>query len=140
MALINCSGKKPEVETVLWTNPSPTSSYAGNAVENLSDDITNYSKLKVGFRSHTSVDNVVYVTYNVDDIYHATTPTVPYYEFMGCSPSVTHVTSSSTINSARAFTFDTASTITFYHNLRLHNTTTAIYDDENIPIEIVGIN
>lgn len=49
-------------ETVLWTNPSPTSSFAGGTIADLSDDINNYDYLKFEYRHSTSVD----ILYNID--------------------------------------------------------------------------
>ena len=41
-------------ETVLWTNPSPTSTWVYTQMINLSDDYTKYKYLKVIFRNSTT--------------------------------------------------------------------------------------
>lgn len=40
------SNLKPQEETVLWENPSPTSNFSAQSVS-LSDDMTNYSYLRI---------------------------------------------------------------------------------------------
>lgn len=47
------SGSSGGTETVLWTNPSPTSTYSGDAVT-LSDNMTNYTYIKIVTRKSTN--------------------------------------------------------------------------------------
>lgn len=54
LAELKKKGGGAMTETVLWTNPSPTSTWTYTQMINLSDDYTNYKYLKVIFRKHTS--------------------------------------------------------------------------------------
>lgn len=53
MATMYPSKKTGFVETVLWTNSSPTSNFAQTDVD-LTDDISNYAYLKLKFKPKTS--------------------------------------------------------------------------------------
>lgn len=52
---------------MLWTNPSPTASFASQTV-NLSDNITNYKMLKFTFRHSNTVSDEVSVITEINDL------------------------------------------------------------------------
>ena len=53
-------------ETVLWTNPSPTSDFTSQSVA-ISDDINNYDYVKITFKSNKSTDKSNAVIIEVSD-------------------------------------------------------------------------
>ena len=55
-AAIGGGGGQP-TETTLWTNPSPSSSFAGQTVT-LSDDMTNYDYLKFTYKAVSTLDTL----------------------------------------------------------------------------------
>ena len=63
-------------ETTLWTNSSPTSSFAGQAVA-LSDDITNYDYIRVYWRYNTTDATEVSVLMSVSDFQESATSGKP---------------------------------------------------------------
>jgi len=56
MAWFKTGGGGSLSETVLWTNPSPTSSMSPSAARTLSDDISNYKYLKIYWRMTVNQD------------------------------------------------------------------------------------
>lgn len=76
MNLFECigGGNSELQETVLWTNSSPTSSFA-NQVVTLSDDINNYDYIKFYFRVSTSNGNSQNVIASVKDFKNLTDAT-----------------------------------------------------------------
>lgn len=68
MALFPCNvgGGGTLSETVLWTNPSPTASFAGQTIT-LSSDINNFKYLKIVCKLSTSNNTESSVMYAVDD-------------------------------------------------------------------------
>ena len=61
------SGGGSDTETVLWTNGSPTSSFAQKTVT-LSDNINNYDYIKMTFRYSTSDDTELVEIFPVENI------------------------------------------------------------------------
>lgn len=54
-------------ETVLWTNPSPTSDFTSQTVT-LSDDINNYAFIKIQFRRSIGDSTTANVIYAIEDL------------------------------------------------------------------------
>lgn len=67
-------------ETVLWTNSSPTSSFSAQAVT-LSDDMNNYTYLKVCWRMSTSDSTSMYILIPVAEFVSYTNDNNPYPAF-----------------------------------------------------------
>lgn len=61
MSMIRCLGTKTDVETVLWTNNSPTSTFSSQTIT-LSDDISNYSYIRIEGRFSDSDSQYLEVT------------------------------------------------------------------------------
>lgn len=68
MALFPCNvgGGGTLSETVLWTNPSPTASFAAQTIT-LSSDINNFKYLKIVYKLSTSNNTESYAIYAVDE-------------------------------------------------------------------------
>ena len=118
-------------ETVLWTNPSPTASFAGQTVT-LSDSIANYKYLKVKACYNGGYTNV------------AVSPLILVSEFMTIVPSTRRCTfnigNSSAGNSyySRAVQYVSPTSISFTDDWALKSNNTA--NTDVIPLEILGIN
>ena len=59
--------RQEETETTLWTNSSPTANFASQAVS-LSDDYTNYKRIRFYFRHNTTDDTEQCVEYKKEEI------------------------------------------------------------------------
>lgn len=80
MIFYRCSGLAPS-ETVLWTNPSPTSSFAAQTVT-LSDDINNYDYIKMVYKYSTSDSTELIEIFPVENININTTKRSTYLGVM----------------------------------------------------------
>lgn len=68
MSLYRCGGGGGMLEeTVLWTNPSPTSDFAAQTVT-LSDSISNYDYIKFEYLMHKNYSNKSSVVYKSEDV------------------------------------------------------------------------
>lgn len=117
-----------EISTSLWQNSSPTSGFVAQNVT-LSDDINNYSKIKVVFRAATDTSTEFSTIVDVSD-YLATGNTSGYY--LG---SCVYRHTSGLM--CKRFYYSNATTLAFSQTDQVAGTT----QDNNIvvPIEILGI-
>ena len=115
-------------ETVLWTNSSPTSSFADQTIT-LSDSIDNYSSLGVTFKLSTTEEMSCTIKLSVED-------------FKKCTNSATILNPASCAkisNLAYARRFYCASDTTIYFAASYRLNTSGTNNAANIPIQIIGI-
>lgn len=130
MALYRCGGgSEVYQETSLWTNSSPTSSFAAQTVT-LSDDVDNYDFIKVVMRASTSDATII-------------SETIPVAQFKQSSESAAsgvrgglsaRVSSKTCV---RSFYYSDDTTIGFTAGYQLNSTTAN--SSSCIPTEILGI-
>lgn len=115
-------------ETTLWTNPSPTSSFASQNVS-LSDNISNYDFIKIQFRVSTSVSNSASIIVSKEDLLTMTNATnTPKFALGAIESSVTHT---------RAGYYVSDTSINIGNTYRTNSTTT--YNAVCIPTEVIGM-
>lgn len=81
MAWYKCGGGGALSETVLWTNPSPTSNQAASTVS-LTDNISNYKYIKIYWKN---VSNGTWETSALVDVEEFTKWTSTYYAIGICA-------------------------------------------------------
>ena len=118
-------------ETSLWTNSAPTSSFASQQIT-LSDNMTNYTYIKIKIRRSTSVSTVHSVIFLVDDFTDFTNSAS---KMIGAIAN--YGTSSTTNRYARTIGYAAANIVSVSGSTRIGGTGT---DDVSlIPVEIIGI-
>lgn len=122
----------PNMETVLWTNSAPTSSFASQTVT-LSDSMDNYKYLAFKYRVNTSVEGDTTNIYSVEDI----------HKMLGSGTNNVNVGSldiyvsgGNTYSRQIGYSSDTA--ILFKDSYRLNAQASA--NTTCIPTEIIGLN
>lgn len=135
MSLFRCGGGGNETEEILWTNSAPTTTTSEFSAT-LNNPYTGFSRIKVIFRRTTADATEMAVEYLTDEI---DIKTAIANDFLMASPIVRVPNGSSQILAVRPFCFTADNTVLFYHCMRVHNTSGAIFDDRAIPISIIGI-
>ena len=123
-------GVAKQTETVLWTNPSPSSSFAGQTVT-LSDDIKNYDYVGIRCSAGSNYPNGTYIYYKVADILSNQAVINTYKTWLISSDQSTAV--------ARYRQFTVASNgtdLTFSGGYRQNNVSN---NNDCIPFAIIGI-
>lgn len=115
-------------ETTLWTNSSPTSSFAGSITL---PDITPYKLIKVTFRVSTSNSNEYYVLYTPDQLLNAI------YVAPGSGQVLTLGFFTGSARYLRYFRAKSATSINFSNCLLVGQSDT--YNNYIIPIKITGL-
>jgi hypothetical protein len=124
-----------ESETVLWTNPSPTSSFAAQSVT-LSDSLLNYKYLKITYRSaNTNVVNYYTLYPIVDD-----NGEIIYAGGNG-NPRmiISYIISSGTARQRRFSIEDSAATTIYFTTCQNIGSSSTTVNGAMIPITISGI-
>lgn len=116
------------METVLWTNPSPTSTFAAQTVT-LSDSIENYKYIKVSYRVSNSNDASNSVIMSVEDLKNTDTFGTANSRYGSISGNQYKV---------RDYYYIDSTNIAFTAGYQIN----AVATDNNscIPIEITGLN
>ena len=129
MAWYKCGGGGALKETVLWTNPSPTSNLSA-ADQPLSQSINNFKKLVVYYKVSKSDSAETYVTYDVEEFKNYIVGTANIVGAIGCR--------SSSATYARAVYYVDDTTIRFGGCSRI-GTTASTNDSLAIPTKVCGL-
>lgn len=131
MAFYRTGGGGSAIETVLWTNGNPTSSFSAQLVT-LNDSISNYDYLKFVFKVRNNIDENSSVIIETSEFVKLNNSGSGYLRAL-CSPSIVYgnytVTRRANYVDDTSIRFDTAN----YINANGGNTSAAI------PLEIIGI-
>lgn len=127
-SLKKIGGSEQYTETVLWTNPSPTASFAGQNVT-LSDSITNYKYMKITWKTTTSDTAYSSAYVLVSDLASMTATNGS--RFMSISCMSTNVYK-------RNVTYNSATSIGISTSYR--ENASGSNNGVNIPLEILGVN
>jgi len=115
-------------ETVLWTNNSPTSTFAGQTIT-LSDSLDNYTYVKIKYRISTSVSTESSAIVPVSEFVHMTQTSNTFKIGTGSFNSSTYV---------RTAYYGSATTIVFNNGYQLGSTSQA--NRMLIPVSVIGIS
>ena len=115
-------------ETVLWTNNSPTSTFAGQTIT-LSDSLDNYTYVKIKYRISTSVSTESSAIVPVSEFVHMTQTSDTFKIGTGSFDSSTYV---------RTAYYGSATTIVFNNGYKLGSTSQA--NGMLIPVSVIGIS
>lgn len=117
-------------ETVLWTNPSPTSTFAAQEIT-FSDDVNNYKYIKVYFRLSTSNSAISSVMYDIETFLNLKTLST-LERFYGCMCS--YVGSG---NVARRLGYSSSGKFQFYNAANIGAASQS--NTACIPTKVVGL-
>ena len=115
-------------ETVLWTNNSPTSTFAGQTIT-LSDSLDNYTYVKIKYRISTSVSTESSAIVPVSEFVRMTQTSNTFKIGTGSFESSTYV---------RTAYYGSATTIVFNNGYQLGSTSQA--NGKLIPVSVIGIS
>lgn len=128
MAWYKCGGGGALSETVLWTNPSPTSNLSiGN--KTLSQSVDNFKKIRVYYRLSTSNSTTSYVTYDVEEFKK--------FLLAGTNAAAGIAYRAPNISYVRTFYYVDTTTISFGSCYKLRATSTD--DSLIIPTKVCGL-
>lgn len=114
-------------ETSLWTNPSPSATFANTTVT-LSDNLSNYDFVKIKWKSTTSVNQIGEIILPVDNF--ASQASAPnYYN--------TFSLGATTSNYFRPVIYASDTTMTFGNSIMIRTNTTN--NNYNIVTEVIGL-
>lgn len=131
MALFPCNGSGGTMaETTLWTNPSPTSAYAGGDIT-LSKDMDNFKYIKFTFRFSTTDSNELSLILSVADVKASTISAVGF-----CTAISGRVPNGYTYARRISYKTDTSVNITLAEAIGSSATINSAY----IPISIKGLS
>lgn len=123
-------------ETVLWTNPTPSSNF-GETTITLSDDINNYKYLKVVWKKSTSSAEYITTIVSVDEFKTSTNAGSgsARYAFSYCS--IYYKGTGSTNSGIRIFRYDTDTTINISQALGYNGSN--VDNSIDIPYQVMGL-
>ena len=116
-------------ETVLWTNPSPTSSFTSQDIS-LSQSIDDFDEVVIYFRLSTTDNTESFVKYSVEE----------FKKFRESTNAVGTITSRAGATSAvwvRAIFYYGSTTVHFAHSWQTGNN--SAINSNTIPTKIVGL-
>jgi hypothetical protein len=113
-------------ETILWTNPNPTTGFESRTV-NLSESVRNFKYIKATIRKSTTDNTVRGIIADIDTFTASTTDSPVSYSFMFGSGRV-----------VRAVRYTTDTSVLFGNALGI-NSTTAGGVNYCIPYQIIGL-
>lgn len=122
-------------ETVLWTNPAPTSSFASQTVT-LSDDISNYTYLKVEYKIQNTSASSIFALFDVEE-FKVVAQSAPTTGFLGILGACTGAWANASFYK-RVLAYQTETSIYFANASTISNVATAT-SDYLIPTQIIGI-
>ena len=118
-------GGEKLVETVLWTNSSPTSDFAAQDVT-LSDAISNYTSLKFLFRYSTSITTENFIITTVDNI-------------KARMVGIVSMATSTSVPRSRQMQYVNDTSFHFSPCIPVREAQSSLVNGELIPIKIIGI-
>ena len=136
MALFRCGGGPAESETTLWSNPDTTVDFTDQTVT-LSDDYTNYSRIKIVTQLSKSNTDSMSVIYETSEIVTGSSWST-FNKFTPSSPANFSKSTDQNVT-IREYLFKGATSVEISAALRVHPSAGGTYNDTSIPVSIIGI-
>ena len=136
LAQLEKKGSGDMSETVLWTNPTPSSTF-GDSTITLSDDINNYKYLKIVWKKSTSNAEYITTIVSVDEFKTSTNAGAgsARYAFSFCS--IYYKGTGSTNSGIRIFYYVTDTTIKMSQALGFNGSN--VDNSVDIPYQVIGL-